>query len=109
MLNKVFLIGNLGKDPEVDENVTKTTKVKLRVATDSRRKKEDGTYESITDWHDVQAWGKLGEDCKKHLSKGKRIHVEGKIVNRSYETDSGEKRTYTCVLAEKINFLTPSS
>jgi len=87
MLNKVFLIGNLGSDPEVKYTKDGSMMVIFRIAT-NEFVKHNGTFEKITEWHTVCAFGKLAEFCSVHLKKGDRIFVEGKLRTSSFESDN---------------------
>lgn len=87
MLNKVFLIGNLGSDPEVKYTKDGSMMVVFRIAT-NEFVKHNGTFEKITEWHTVCAFGKLAEFCSVHLKKGDRIFVEGKLRTSSFESDN---------------------
>ena len=98
-MNKVFLSGNLGRDPELND---KGTVCNLSVAT-SGRKKVDGEYQDVTDWHRVVCIGKTAEFVARNFETGKGIVIEGKLQTRDYEKD-GEKRYITEVLADKVEF-----
>ena len=103
--NKVQLIGNLGKDPEIVllENGGKLAKFSL--ATNESYKNNKGERITDTQWHNVVAWGKLAEIVENYLSKGKEVAVEGKLTHRSYETQSGEKRYITEVRCNELMML----
>ena len=103
MINKVVLIGNLGKDPESKE-VKEQTLSKFSLATTEKYKNKKGELISHTEWHNVECWGGLALIVKKHLSKGDLIYLEGKIQNRKYELN-GENRTYPCIIADSIKML----
>lgn len=90
--NKVQLIGNLGNDPEIITLENGTKLAKFSIATNETYKNAKGEKVTDTQWHNIVAWGKLAEIAEEFLSKGKEIMVEGKLVNRSYETNEGEKR-----------------
>lgn len=103
-MNKVFLIGNLTRDPE-----TRTTQSGLTVCNFSiavnRRVKQDGQQE--TDYFNVTAWRQLGELCQRYLAKGKKCSIVGHIQTRTYEAQDGSKRTAFDVIADEVEFLTP--
>ena len=105
MLNKVFLIGNLGADPELKFTGTGTAVCDLRIATSKVVVDKDGGKKEYTEWHKVIVWGKKGESCKEYLSKGKRVHVEGRLQTRSWEDRDGNKRYTTEIVAEQVIFL----
>ena len=91
-LNKATLIGNLGADPEFKET-EKTKLVTFSIATTDEYKDRNGVKQTDTQWHNCVAFGNLAEICVKFLNKGSKIHVEGKIENRSYEDpESGQKK-----------------
>ncbi len=106
-LNKVMLIGHLGKKPEL----TYLPKIERAVAkftlATNERYFNPSTNESTdrTEWHKIVAWGKLAEFCEKYLDKGKQIYLEGKLRHRSYEDRDGNKMYATDVEAENITFL----
>ncbi len=93
--NRVNLIGNVGKDPEIITFESQRKLAKFPLATSDRYKNADGELVENTQWHQVVVWGKLVEVCENHVKKGKKVAIEGKLVHRSYETKEGEKR-YTC-------------
>jgi single-strand DNA-binding protein len=98
LLNKVFLIGRLGKDPEfrVTQNGSKITKFTL--ATDERRKNDDGSQATSTEWHRVIVWNRLAEVARDYLRKGSLVFVEARIHYDSYENQQGQK-VYTTELS----------
>ncbi|MEL7271090.1 MAG: single-stranded DNA-binding protein [Bacteroidota bacterium] len=93
--NRVQLLGNLGADPEmvILENGSKLAK--FSVATNETYKNQEGEKVTDTQWHNIVAWGKLAEIAENFLVKGKEVMIEGKLVNRSYETKEGAKRYVT--------------
>lgn len=93
--NKVNLIGRLGAKPVALTFDSGVKKVRLAVATNERFKNKKGEWEENTQWHTVVAWGKLCDRIEKVLDKGSEVVIEGRIVNRSYETKEGEKRFST--------------
>lgn len=92
-LNKVMLIGHLGKDPEVKYTADGTAYTKFSVATSDSYKGKDGSDVERTEWHYITAWRKLAEICGQYLKKGSKIYLEGSI--RSYVDPKDEKRKYT--------------
>ena len=103
-LNKVFLIGNLTRDPELryipsGSAVTTFTIAVNRVYTQQGEKKEEVSYIKVV------VWAKMAESCGEYLSKGSPVFVEGRIQSRSWETPQGEKRSATEVIAERVQFL----
>ena len=100
-MNKVLLIGRLGKNPE-NRSTTDGTEVSLfNLATDSKQ----SNGEKITEWHRVVAYGKTAAACNQYLQKGRLVCVEGVLRTRTYEKTPGEKRWITEVTASKIIFL----
>jgi len=106
MLNKVILIGNLGKDPEQRATASGTTVTKFSVATNEWVSGKDGSPgETRTEWHNIVVFGKLAETCAQHLTKGRLIYVEGRVQTRSWDDQEGRKRYTTEVIAQAIRFL----
>lgn len=104
MLNKVTLIGRLGKDPEVKSLQTGQTVAKFSLATSEKWRDKDGKFQERTEWHNVVVWGKLAEICAQNLTKGRTAFVEGKIQTRSWD-DKGSKKYVTEIVAEKVIFM----
>jgi single-strand DNA-binding protein len=102
-LNKIQIIGNLGRDPETRQ-VGETTVCNFVVAVTERFKGRDGQQQERTEWVQVQAWGRLGEIAQQFLTKGSPVYVEGKLQTRTWEKD-GEKRHATEVRAENLQML----
>lgn len=92
MRNKVQLIGNLGGTPDVKEFSGNNKVARVSIATNERYKNAKGEYVTETTWHNLVLWGKQAETAKQLFKKGSEIAVEGKIVNRSYETKDGSRR-----------------
>ncbi len=99
-LNRVFLIGNLGRDPEI-----KTTDGGLQICSFSIATKEMSKTEVKTEWHKIVAFGKLAELCGKYLAKGKPVFVEGRIQTRSWDGKDGTKKYGTEIVAHAVQFL----
>ncbi len=104
-LNKVMLLGNLGRDPEVRYTASGKAVATFTVATSSRWKDQDGNDQERTEWHRVVAWGRLGEVCGDYLSKGKQVFVEGRIQTREWEDQDGNKRTTVEIIANDLIML----
>ena len=102
-LNKSLLIGNLTRDPELKTMPSGKPVCRFTVAVNEKRKKEDGSYDQITDFINVTCFGKPAENVKAFLRKGSQVYVEGKIKTRSWETPDG-KRYATEVVADKVQF-----
>ena len=107
MLNKVMIIGNLTRDPEIAETPTGVTVCKFAVAVNRNYKDDNG--EVVTDFFNVVAWRKLAETCRRYLAKGKKVAIVGTLQNRSYTDRDGVKRYVTEIIAEEAEFLTPRS
>ena len=107
--NKVSLIGRLGVQPEVVNLDSGKKLARFTLATNENYKNKNGEWQSITQWHTINAWGKLAELVQKLLTKGQEIVVEGKLVNLSYENKNGEKRFSTVVEASEFLVLTPKT
>ena len=104
MLNKVILIGNVGKDPEV-RKFADTMVCNLTLATTEKYKDKQGNLQDATEWHNLQIWGKLGEIAEKYVKKGSQIYVEGKIKQESYETEKGGKKYVTKIIVSELRLL----
>jgi len=105
-LNRVQLIGNLGKDPEVRYTPTGTKVCTFSMAVNRRWKSRDGTAKEATDWFNIEVWGKLGEVCQQYLHKGSLAFIEGRLQTDRYEHE-GETRYFTKVIARTMQMLDP--
>ena len=103
-VNKVLLIGKLGKDPELSYTPKGAAVCKLSIAT-TERWQSDGHTKEKTEWHSVVAWNRLGEVAGKYLKKGSQVYVEGRLQTRSWEAQDGNKRYVTEVVAQNVQFL----
>ncbi len=105
MVNKVTLVGHLGRDPEVRtlENGTKVGSFSL-ATTESYKDKND-TWQNLTEWHNVVVWRGLAERAERDLKKGSLAYVEGKITHRKYQDKEGQERTTTEIVASTVNSL----
>ena len=103
-VNKVILVGNLGNDPEVKATNSGSTLANFSVAT-SERWTKDGERHEKTEWHRVTAFGKLADIVGQYVTKGSKVYIEGKIQTRAWETDSGEKRYATEIIARDLQML----
>lgn len=106
-LNKVFLMGNLTRDPELRYTPQGTAVTNLRMAVNRRFRDRSGEQKEETCFVTVVVWDKQAEVCNQYLSKGKPVFVEGRLVSRSWEDNSGQKRSVLEVRAERVQFLTP--
>jgi len=106
-MNKFIGIGRLTKDPELRYTQSEKAVASFDIAINRAFKNKDGEKE--TDFFKVVIWNKQAENCKKYLTKGSQVAIEGELQNRSYENDKGEKRYITEIIASSIEFLTPKS
>jgi len=105
-VNKVILIGNLGKDPEVKYTPSGTPVAKLTVATNERYKDKDGQWQDRTEWHNVVLWQRLAEIAGEYLKKGGKVYVEGRLQTRSWEDkQTNQKKYMTEVVANDLVLL----
>lgn len=104
-LNRVMLLGRLTKDPELKHTPTGTAVINFTVATSMKWKKDGGTPQEKSEFHNVVAWQKLAELAGQYLSKGSQTYVEGRLETRSWEDKDGKKRYTTEIIAEKIEFI----
>ena len=107
MVNKVILIGNLGKDPEVRYSQAGAAIASFNVATTETWKKQDGSKEELTEWHRIVAFGRLGEICGEYLSKGSKVFIEGRLQTRKWDDKDGNTRYTTEIVAREMKMLSP--
>ena len=105
MINKVILIGNLGKDPEVRYLEGGIAVARFSVATNESYKDKKGEWQTQTEWHDIVCWRALAERAEKQLKKGMQIYVEGKLTHRKYQDKEGIDRKVTEIVADTIRIL----
>jgi single-strand DNA-binding protein len=103
-LNRVQLIGHLGKDPETRFTQNGKNVTNFSVAVDRRWRSSEGEVKKATDWFNVDAWGRLGEICQEYLCKGSLVYLEGRLQMDRYEKD-GETRYATKVIAQQMQML----
>jgi single-strand DNA-binding protein len=104
-VNKVILIGNLGQDPELKYTGQGTAVCNMSLATNESYTDRDGEEVQNTEWHDVVAWGRMGEVCNEYLEKGSRVYFEGKLETNEWEDQDGNTRYSTQVKARNMTFL----
>ncbi len=104
-LNKVMLIGNVGKDPEMRYTANGKAVTTFTIACNRTFNSPDGERREETDWFDVVTWEKLAELCSQFLQKGRQAYVEGRLQTRSWEGQDGQKRYRTEVVAQTVLFL----
>jgi single-strand DNA-binding protein len=104
-VNKVILIGNLGKDPEVRHLEGGATVANFTLATNEYYRDKQGTRIERTEWHNIAAWRGLAEMAEKFLKKGQQVYVEGKIRTRQYQDKDNQTRYITEIIADEITML----
>lgn len=103
-VNKVILLGRVGKDPQVNHTEHGKTVANFSIATSEQWKdKTTGEKKQVTEWHRIVAWDKLGDFVSNYITKGRQLYVEGKLVTRSWEDKDGVKKYTTEVIANKID------
>lgn len=107
-LNKVMLIGTLGKDPEVKFTTSGTAVASFSIATTEKFKGKSGDWEEKTEWHNITLWGKLAELAGAYLAKGKQAYIEGRLQTRKWQDKDGKDRYTTEIVGEKVQFLSPA-
>ena len=106
MINKVILVGRLGKDPEIRSTPGGQTVAKFTLATDERFTDKSGEKQERTEWHNIVAWARLAEICGQYLRKGSLVYIEGSIRTDSWEDkESGQKRYRTEIIAREMKML----
>ena len=104
-VNKVILVGRLGRDPESRFTASGQAVCNFSLATDRSYKDRNGQTQKQTEWHKIVVWGKLAEICQKYLKKGSQIFVEGRIQSRQWEDQQGQKRTAFEIVANEMRML----
>jgi single-strand DNA-binding protein len=104
-INRVVLVGNLTRDPELRHTPSGTPVCSLRVAVNTRRKDETGQWTDKPNYFDVTVWGQQGENCAQYLSKGRPVAIDGRLEWREWEAQDGAKRQAVEIVAESVQFL----
>jgi len=104
-INKVILIGNVGRDVEMRHTPSGTAVAKFSLATNEVWKDKNGQRQEHTEWHNIVAWGKLAEFCGTYVSKGRQLYIEGTLRTRTYDDEKGNRRYFTEVRANIIQLL----
>jgi single-strand DNA-binding protein len=104
-LNRIQLIGNLGKDPELRSLPSGTSVCSFSLAVNRRWKNGDGESRETTDWFNIETWGRLGEVCHQYLRKGKLVYVEGRMQTDRWQDDKGEPRSRAKVVGQVMQIL----
>lgn len=104
-VNKLFLVGNLGQDPESRQTNSGSTVCNFSVAVGERRKTPDGTWGEHTEWFNCVAFGKTAETVVRYLTKGRQVHVEGRVQTRKWQDRDGNDRKSTEVVCDRVTFI----
>jgi single-strand DNA-binding protein len=104
-VNKVILVGNLGRDPEIRYTQGGQPVANFTLATTESFTSREGKREERTEWHRIVVWGKTAELCTQYLAKGRTVYLEGRIQTREWEDKEGQKRRTTEVVAQTVQFL----
>ena len=104
-VNKVILIGNLGRDPELRYTQGGQAVANFTLATSERFANKAGEQQERTEWHRIVVWGKTAENCAQYLAKGRSAYVEGRLQTREWEDKEGQKRSTTEIVAQNVTFL----
>ena len=108
-MNKIILIGRLGKDPELSVTPDGTAVTKFSLAVNRYSRSSSGERKEETDWYNVSAWRQLAETCEKYLHKGSKVYVEGRLSQRKYTDRDGIQRTSIDVTMTEMEMLDPKS
>jgi len=108
-VNKVILIGNLGKDPELRYTPGGQPVASFPIATTERWNDKNGQAQKRTEWHNIVVWNKLAELANQYLKKGRPVYIEGRITTRSWDDRDGNKRYKTEIVANTVQFLSGGS
>lgn len=104
-VNKVILLGNLGKDPELRYTAQQFPICSFSLATSERRKDSNGEWKDMVEWHNIVTLGKTAENCSKYLKKGSQAFIEGKIRTRKWQDKEGKDRWTTEITADTVQFI----
>ena len=104
-INRVVLVGNLTRDPELRHTPSGTAVCSLRLAVNSRRKDRSGQWVDKPNYFDITVWGQQGESCAQYLSKGRPVAVDGRLEWREWDAQDGSKRQAVEVVADSVQFL----
>jgi single-strand DNA-binding protein len=104
-INKVILIGNLGRDPELRYTQSGSAVANFTLATNEKWRDKEGNNQERTEWHRIIVWGKTAEICSQYLEKGRSVYVEGKLQTNEWEDKEGIKRKTTEIIARDVQFI----
>lgn len=105
MVNKIFIVGRLARDPEIRYTQNGSAIANMTVATDESFTGSDGNKVERTEWHRVTVFGKAAENCGNYLGKGSLVHVEGSLATRKWQDQNGQDRYTTEIKAQRVQFL----
>ena len=106
-VNKVILVGNLGRDPELRYTQGGQAVGNFSIATTENFNNREGQRQERTEWHRIVVWGKTAENCAQYLSKGRSVYLEGRLQTREWENKEGQKQRTTEIVAQTVQFLGP--
>lgn len=104
-VNKVILVGNVGREVELRHTPAGVAVARFSVATNERWKDKNGQRQEHTEWHTVVVWGRLAEFCQQYITKGRQVYVEGSLRTRTYDDERGNRRYFTEIRAQAIQLL----
>ena len=104
-INRVVLVGNLTRDPELKHLPSGTALCSLRIAVNTRRKDESGQWTDKPNYFDITVWGQQGENCAQYLAKGRPVAIDGRLEWREWQDQSGQKRQAIDIIADSVQFL----
>jgi single-strand DNA-binding protein len=104
-VNRVILVGNLGRDPELRYIPSGQAVANFTLATNDRWRDKEGNNQERTEWHRIVVWGKTAENCAQYLQKGRSVYIEGRLQTRDWEDKEGTKRQTTETIAQNVQFL----
>lgn len=104
-VNKIILVGNLGRDPELQHTQKGRAMLKISLATSREFKSAEGEPRKETSWHRATIWGKQAENCAKYLTKGSRVYIEGELRMQNWQDKEGKTRKSAEIYVEDIKFL----
>ncbi|MBN1516357.1 single-stranded DNA-binding protein [Candidatus Sumerlaeota bacterium] len=109
-MNRVILIGNLTRDPELKYLQNNNAVCRLGVAVNRRVKNQDGTYRDEADFFDIEVWGNQAANCQQYLAKGKKVGIDGHLRQDTWQdNNTGQQRSRVKVVAERVEFLSPAN
>ena len=103
-MNKIIVIGNIGRDPEMSYTPQGAAVTKFSVASSRKYTTASGEQREETEWFNVSAWGKLGERCNQYLTRGQQVYVEGRLQTRRWTTQDGEQKFANSINLSEVQF-----